>query len=235
MKVALLRLDGLDVAILAAQVCVSEDMPTEPRPEGLTKALQAHHDSLLENIVVSFAIGGISRVTETQLVRHRMASYAVQSGRYCDRDPSDLNSIVMPRHHLSPAEVRSFQDELRVLDERMRTRGTPAEYTRYFYPQGLKTNVIMTCNFREFSHMCGLRRCKRAQREIRELFDEMANAVKVKLFVDLADHPDLYSELRRRMKPQCSRLGYCPETSSCGGMPSLKDLQDAYDEKMGVL
>ena len=51
MKVTLLRMDGLDVAMLGASVCVSKEMPTEPRPEGLTKALSAHHDSLLEHIV----------------------------------------------------------------------------------------------------------------------------------------------------------------------------------------
>lgn len=230
MKVALLRLDGLDVAMLAASVCVSEDMPTEPTPEGLTAALKSGHDSLLEHIVVSFALNGISRVTETQLVRHRMASYAVQSGRYCDRDPDDfIGARSMP-----PSEEYIFRDDLRILDERMRARGVPAEDRRYLYPQGIRTNIIMTCNLREFSHMCGLRRCNRAQREIREMFDVMANSVKARLYVDLADHPGLYSELRMRLKPQCSRLGYCPEARSCGGMPSLTDLTDAYDEKMGV-
>lgn len=226
MNVTLLRLDGLDTAMLAASVCVSEDMPIVPTPDNLSKALMSGHDSLLEHITASFAIEGVSRVTEVQLVRHRMASYAVQSGRYCSRDP---RSIIIPDHRLSPSEAYRFGDELRIVDECMMSRGVPPEDRRYLYPQGTRTNIVMTCNLRELSHMCGLRGCSRAQWEIRQLFGAIANVVGVKLGVDLADYRGLYHELLRRLKPQCEQMGYCPEARTCGRVPSLKDLQGAYD------
>lgn len=234
MKVALLRLDGLDVAMLAASVCVSEDMPTVPKPEGLTKALESGHDGLLEHIIVSFAIEGVSRVTEVQLVRHRMASYAVQSGRYCTRDPLGYR---VPESCASSCnridgEITDYNRALRRLDGAMIKAGIPAEDRRMVYPQGMATNIVMTCNLREFSHICALRLCVRAQGEIRELVDEMACAVIVRLLRGAKDESGirLYRQIRCRLEPQCRQLGYCPEIRGCGLRPHLKDLRDCYNE-----
>ncbi|MBP3906580.1 MAG: FAD-dependent thymidylate synthase [Peptostreptococcaceae bacterium] len=44
------------------------------------------HESPLEHVSYSFAVEGISRILEIQLVRHRIASYSIQSGRYVKRD-----------------------------------------------------------------------------------------------------------------------------------------------------
>lgn len=236
MKITLLRLDGLDVAMLAASVCVSEDMPTEPRPDGLVKALQSGHDSLLEHITVSFAIEGISRVCLAQLCRHRHTSLSVQSQRYVDTSYADC---VFPRSIYMAVEEddmglvpvlerldRSMVDAIDILRE---WKGVPDEDVRYIYPQGITTNLILTTNLRELSHICGLRRCRRAQSEVRELADWMANEVMVRIFRDFESKDPLYKAIRSRLMPQCVQLGYCPEACSCGRMPRLRDLQSAYD------
>lgn len=44
------------------------------------------HESPLEHVSFTFAVEGISRILEIQLVRHRIASYSIQSGRYVKRD-----------------------------------------------------------------------------------------------------------------------------------------------------
>lgn len=44
------------------------------------------HESPLEHVSYSFAVEGVSRILEIQLVRHRIASYSIQSGRYVKRD-----------------------------------------------------------------------------------------------------------------------------------------------------
>lgn len=44
------------------------------------------HQSPLEHVSFSFGVEGVSRITEIQLVRHRLASYSIQSGRYVKRD-----------------------------------------------------------------------------------------------------------------------------------------------------
>ena len=44
-----------------------------------------HHESPLEHANFTVAIEGISRITEVQLVRHRLSTYSIQSGRYVKR------------------------------------------------------------------------------------------------------------------------------------------------------
>lgn len=61
------------------------------------------HESPVEHVSFSFAVEGVSRVLETQLVRHRLASYSIQSGRYVKRlDPE----FVYPRHIARIDEAR---------------------------------------------------------------------------------------------------------------------------------
>jgi thymidylate synthase (FAD) len=48
------------------------------------------HESPLEHVSFTFAVEGVSRVTEQQLTRHRLASYSIQSGRYVERDNAEF-------------------------------------------------------------------------------------------------------------------------------------------------
>lgn len=54
------------------------------------------HESPFEHANFTFGIEGVSRITEQQLTRHRIASYSIQSGRYVTRKnarfykPSDI-------------------------------------------------------------------------------------------------------------------------------------------------
>lgn len=49
-----------------------------------------HHESPLEHASFTFAIEGVSRITEVQLMRHRIASPSVQSGRYVKRNSPEF-------------------------------------------------------------------------------------------------------------------------------------------------
>lgn len=222
MIVRMLRLDGLDVAMVGASCCVSDEIPIQPNPKALLSAVRAGHLSVLEHAVASFAIEGLSRVAETQLVRHRLASYSIQSGRYCTRDPLDYaipDTCAKSWSSLDGA-VAGYNKALRHLDRTMKEVGIPAEDRRIFYPQGTETNIIMTINLRELSHICQLRRCSRAQDEIRELFDTIARKV-----CTVLKHKGL-DELALLFEPQCVALGYCPETKGCGRAPSWSDVMD---------
>jgi thymidylate synthase (FAD) len=48
------------------------------------------HESPLEHVSFTFAVEGVSRVTEQQLTRHRLASYSIQSGRYVERHNAEF-------------------------------------------------------------------------------------------------------------------------------------------------
>lgn len=220
MKVELIAYtEGADhVCNLAAKNCVSEEMPElfEMDTEGfvylvdsecksLKHALASGHESVAEHATFTFAIEGVSRVTEIQLVRHRIgASYAIQSGRYCTRDPTNY-VIPFDTENFNMDFIRGFDRALRHLDEYMEKEGISAEDRRYFYPQGLKTNIVVTVNARELLHMASERMCVRAQWEIREMVSEMVRLAKVVA-------PILFENAG----PKCERLGYCPERKGCG-------------------
>lgn len=230
----------------AAKVCTSAEMPecpdeltvtmrkgeVSPFKKALDHALASGHDSVLEHWSATFAIEEVSRVLEIQLVRHRLASYSIQSGRYCMRDPTNY---VLPKSIADAVEnelmngggwspngclqdaLRYYEQSLKDVTERMRKLGVPEEDIRYLYPQGLKTNIVVTMNARELRHFLGLRLCTRAQKEIRELAERMLECLK-----------DECPELFKDIGPQCEQLGYCPEEKGCGRYPDLFALGEEY-------
>ena len=66
------------------------------------------HISIFENAVFTFGIEGISRITEIQLIRHRMASPSVQSGRHVNRD--NVQFTKPPRVRNNPVANELFDD-----------------------------------------------------------------------------------------------------------------------------
>ncbi len=240
MKVTLLRLDGLDAAMIAASCCVSPEMPTEPKPAGLLRAVRSGHLSILENIVATFAVEGISRACSHQLVRHRLASYSMASQRYVSMEDFDY---VMPetieegevsftkvvRGETVEAsedfahEFREYMSYAQSLYSDMVKAGIPEEDARYVLPNACCTNIVVTMNARELSHYLGLRRCRRTMREHMELADCMASLVVSALMEKLDVRAPRNEEERRNImalvnlfQPQCVQLGRCPEERSCG-------------------
>lgn len=82
----------------AAKLCYSpvgvcdilEKQSDEQATAFIERLMSMGHESPLEHVSFTFAVEGISRIVETQLVRHRIASYSVQSGRYVKRDDPDF-------------------------------------------------------------------------------------------------------------------------------------------------
>ena len=220
-----LGLGGADhVCNLAAKNCVSEEMPQthyfddtyffweDEDCKSLKAAMSSGHMSIAEHASFTFTVEGVSRVTEIQLVRHRIgASYAIQSGRYCSRDPTNYvmpESVSEDVDDLLAQSIIDYNRALRLLDDCMVERGISAEDRRYFYPQGLMTNIVVTVNARELLHMASERMCTRAQWEIREMVTEMIRLAK-KVAPTLFEHAG----------PKCMSLGYCPERKGCGRYP----------------
>lgn len=58
-------------------------------------AMLSGHESIAEHANFTFVIKGVSRVLLAQLTRHRVASYSVESQRYCGID-NMLDHVVRP-------------------------------------------------------------------------------------------------------------------------------------------
>jgi thymidylate synthase (FAD) len=84
---------------VAAKLCyspvgieeLSENLTEDNIQKFLNMLMNIGHQSPLEHCSFTFAVEGVSRITEIQLVRHRIASYSIQSGRYVRRDNPDFS------------------------------------------------------------------------------------------------------------------------------------------------
>ncbi|MEO3992860.1 MAG: FAD-dependent thymidylate synthase [Desulfurococcaceae archaeon TW002] len=135
------------------------------------------YPSVLEHVVFTFLIEGISRVASHQLVRHRIASYTQESQRYS----------VVERDYVIPTSVinAGFEEEFRrlvgeayKLYDKMINAGVPYEDARYIVPQAVTTRLLMTVNLRELIHIACLRLSPHAQWELRELVRLMIEETK---------------------------------------------------------
>lgn len=184
--------------------------------KALRGALDSGHESVAEHASFTFRVEGVSRVLLAQLTRHRVASYSVQSQRYCG---ANLD-IVVPDSMACPElvdEIVEVQSAVEKLYDKVISLGKPAEDARYFTLQAGVTSLIVTMNARELRHFFSLRCCNRAQWEIRELADRMLAAARV-----------VAPELFKDAGPGCLR-GPCPEGKRSCGRPMKRG-----DERHGT-
>jgi thymidylate synthase (FAD) len=146
------------------------EYPEKDVHEWILKATE--FPSVLEHIVFTFYIEGISRVASHQLVRHRIASYTQESQRYSrvGLDYVVPDSVLRAGFEVGfrNAVTRCYDLYLRMVDA-----GVPFEDARYVLPQAFTTSILMTVNLRELIHIACLRLSERAQWEIREVVRAM--------------------------------------------------------------
>lgn len=168
------------VVATAARVCYS-DKPISKiyadafkDKEIIRKCRDRGHLSVFEHAVFTFAIEDVSRALLAQLTRHRIASFSVRSQRYVDERDFDY---VMPKTVWQTPEAaeiyEAIMEEIRDSYESLAALGIPKEDARMVLPNACATQLVMTMNARELLHFFKLRCCRRAQREIRTLANEM--------------------------------------------------------------
>ena len=189
------------VAGMAAATCTR----SSNYEQSLKHAMAGGHESVLEHVVFTFKIEGVSRVLLAQLTRHRIASYSVESQRYCDMG---YFPVTVPQSIDEHPEFRKaffdLVDRTTELYREMVAAGIPMEDARYITPQAAWTNLVLTMNARELRHFFSLRCCNRAQWEIREMAYKMLQICRGKA-------PTIFADAG----PGCVR-GQCPEERPCG-------------------
>ena len=191
-----------DLICVAARRCRSNlptlDIDTSNPEKVIRQIIEAGHLSVLEHVNFTFAIDGISRVCLSQLTRHRLASFTVQSQRF-----SEVDDLVEPRGLFSDEDVKTtFGKYKSALDS-----GVEKEDARYYLPQAVKTSLVLTMNARELLHFFMLRCCLKAQWEIRRLADDMLKLIKP-VAPNIFKHAGAF----------CQQNGYCRESAPCGKM-----------------
>ena len=171
--------------------------------KSLEVAMDGGHESVLEHAVFTFEVDEVSRVLLAQITRHRLASFSVQSQRYCGAN----QNVVTPDSMVHPellGDIVAVKKAVDRLYKHARELGVPHEDCRYYTLQGGHTGFVMTMNGRELRHFFSLRCCNRAQWDIRDLADKMLELVK-----EVA--PEMFADAG----PGCVR-GHCPEHKPCG-------------------
>ena len=148
----------------AGRVCYkSEDRITATSStEFIRKLNKLQHHSVLEHSCASIRIvtdRGISH----ELVRHRLASYSMESTRYVNYSKEKHGGgdiqFILPID-LLPEQKERVLESYRLAEygynEAIKS-GCTQQQARDLLPNGLKTELVMTCNFREWLHFLKLR------------------------------------------------------------------------------
>lgn len=211
-------LNPIEAIEIAASTCY-DSQPTKGAI--MRHCYKSGHHSVLEFADFHFKIKGVSRAATHQIVRHRMASYAQRSQRYCVEDgfgvvePKTISRIEQASDLYSEA-VSYIQDVYDALVE----MGIPAEDARFILPNACESEINIKMNLRELIHFMNERLCICAQWEIRDLAKMMREAI-------LREYP----ELAEFLVPKCERfnpLCFCTETKarSCKKHPTVKECAD---------
>jgi len=157
-----------------ARVCYkSEDKIGEGTAEKMVRALiKSNHLAMLEHF--SFSVKFIvDRGVSHEIVRHRVASFAQESTRYCNYGTKGGEITVIEPFYLMADGVNVSTDNwserygawVSACEEaeksylRMIADGASPQEARAVLPTSLKTEVVMTANLREWRHFFSLRAC----------------------------------------------------------------------------
>lgn len=220
MKVILTRVT--ENPILAIEEAASNCYNSEPSSDGkiMKHCIKSGHTSVTEFCDFTFHIEGISRALSHQLVRHRMASYAQRSQRYCSED--GFGYVIPPsiKHNRTANSIyNELMDDIALIYKSLQQAGVPNEDARMVLPNACETVIEVKMNLRALMNFMNERLCTCAQWEIRQLALAMKKVIVEK-----------YPELAEYLVPKCEKngpqFGACNESKSrsCGRHPRLEEI-----------
>jgi thymidylate synthase (FAD) len=151
------------------------------------------HESVLEHSCMTVEFNDVCRGLTHELVRHRIASFTQESTRYVDE--SDFKTVIPPNKNKDEKLVElnlpggekakvSFQDWMD-LNEQMyrglRSSGWVPQDARQVLPIGIKSQIVVTANLREWRHIFKLRCAVNAHWEIRRVMINLLEDVKKRI------------------------------------------------------
>lgn len=173
------------------RVCYkSEDKITEDSAQNFVRNLiKRGHESVLEHVSITVKIitdRGISH----EIVRHRLASYSQESTRYCNYKDKEIE-FVLP-YDIDPESSNYEHWELACMaaENSYKTlvhNGVAPQTARSVLPNCLKTELVMTCNLREWRHFFKLRCAPGAHPDMKYLATIMLHEFQEKIPVIFDD------------------------------------------------
>lgn len=141
--------------------------------KGIQCIINSGHLSVLEHCYASFEVECSVRVLG-QLTRHRHLSFTCKSAR-----GSKFDAVELPRtDFLTDAKtVAELSSVALVPYMTALEKGLNEETAAYFLPQGVRTSIVVTGNFRAWFEYLPKRLCERAMPEHREVAYKIQKAL----------------------------------------------------------
>lgn len=172
----------------------SEDRITDDSAVKFVKMLVDNgHEAMIEHAYVSVRII-CDRGVSHEIVRHRMASYAQESTRYCNYSKDKFGNeitVIEPNFWADKPECKEvWEKAMKQAEEaymKLIELGATPQEARSVLPNSLKTEIVVTMNLREWRHFFKLRTDKTAHPQIREIAVPLLKAFKEKIPVVFDD------------------------------------------------
>lgn len=177
------------------RVCYkSEDNITEGSANGFVKMLiDKGHEAMLEHscLTVKFIV---DRGVSHEIIRHRLFSFAQESTRYCNYSKGKFGNEITV---IKPCFFEQDSVEYDIWENAMLSaehdyselllKGASQQEARAVLPNSLKTEVIVTGNYREWRHFFKLRTAKAAHPQMREVAIPLLEELKSRLAIIFDD------------------------------------------------
>lgn len=116
------------------------------------------HLAMLEHVSLSVLVK-TDRGVSHEVVRHRVASYAQESTRYCNYK-GGVTFINPCKHFTNPKSIGVWLASMRRAEKdylKLLSLGESPQMARTVLPNSLKTEIVITMNLREWFHFFNLR------------------------------------------------------------------------------
>lgn len=185
-------LDGVEILQKIeriGRICYkSEQKITDTSAEPFVKMLiDRGHEAMLEHY--SFSVKFIvDRGVSHEIVRHRIASFAQESTRYCNYGKQNEITVVKPAASWYGAEFHDAYNAWMSLCLNaehaylhMLNKNCSPQEARAVLPNSLKTEIVVTANLREWRHILKLRTAAAAHPDIRAVMRPLCLELKSRI------------------------------------------------------
>jgi thymidylate synthase (FAD) len=187
---------------IARKCYKSESLITEDGASAermIADLIKKNHTAMIEHSIMT-VVFIVDRGVSHELVRHRLASFAQESTRYCNYSKNKfgnkINVIDIDGGIQFDAKMQNLPEEtiqeiiaewILSMDDaerhymRMVELGATPQIARGVLPNSLKTEIVVTANFREWRNIFNLRTEHFAHPQMREVMIPLLEEVKQKM------------------------------------------------------
>ena len=174
------------------RICYKSEGKISPDGESaklfVKKLIDNGHEAMLEHSQLS-VLFVCDRGVSHELVRHRIASFAQESTRYCNymkesKFPEGVTFIEPFFYEDDISKMNEWEDACKDCEywyfQALKRGATPQE-ARTVLNNSVKTEIVVTCNYREWRQIFKLRTAPAAHPQMRELMVPLLAEVKERI------------------------------------------------------